>query len=83
MSLPSPDLLCALARWLTLPIARAAAASTSAPTLRFMSVLFPKDAILIVSSQVLKSPPTLGTGESAEVEETRPWTAHESQPNCV
>ena len=56
MGAPSPDPLCALAGWLTLPIARAAAASTSAPTLRFMSALFPsKRSIFIVSSQVLKS----------------------------
>src|SRR5437763_15973481 len=44
---PNPDPLWALAGWLTLLIQRTDAASTSAPTLRFMPVLLPKDAILI------------------------------------
>jgi hypothetical protein len=48
-----------------------------------MSVLFPESPIFIVFSQVLKSPPTLGTAEPAEAEKTRPWTEHDLHSNCV
>src|SRR5579862_1183528 len=77
MGAPSPDPPWALTGWLRLPVARVATASTSAPALLFISFVF------IVSSQFLKSPPALGTVDSAGIEETRPWTAHEPQPNCV